>query len=104
MKRMAKKIKLMPLFQELKGRADISNRRPSASGTGVILMKLREQNSSTALPRRRLTISVNPATNGSLPRPVKIKHVSSELASPSPGARPNRRSSASAPRVRPDAA
>jgi len=104
MKRMAKKMKLMPLFQELKGRADITNRRPTPTATGIYLMKLREQTSTKTVPRRRLAVSVSPATNGSLPRPVKIKHVSSDSASPSPGARPARRATSIAPQVRPVAA
>ena len=101
---MAKKMKLMPLFQELKGRADISNRRPTPTATGIYLMQLRAQNGSAALPRRRLVISVSPAANGSLPRPVKINHVGAVNASPSPGARPARGESSRAPHVRPGAA
>jgi len=101
---MAKKMKLMPLFQELKGRAEISNRRPTPTATGIYLMQLRAQNGTATLPRRRLVISVNPAATGTLPRPVKINHVSSMTGAPSPGARPERRTAAPAPQVRPGAA
>jgi hypothetical protein len=104
MKRMAKKMKLMPLFQELKGRAEISNRRPSPNGAGIYLMKLRQQNGGTTLPRRRFVISVNPGASGSLPRPVKINHVSAANGAPSPGARPGSRVTSTPPQVRPGVA
>ena len=104
MKRMAKKLKLMPLFQELKGRAEISNRRPNSTAPGVYLMQLREQTGSATLPRRRLVIAVNSGAAKALPRPVKIHHTNSLVGSPSPGARPVKRISGSAPQVRPDAA
>ena len=101
---MAKKMKLMPLFQELKGRAEISNRRPTSTGTGVYLMKLRQQSSGATLPRRRLVVSVSPGPAGALPHPVKINHVSVDAAPSSPGARPERRPADDPPQVRPRAA
>ena len=97
---MAKKMKLMPLFQELRGREEISSRRPTPGATGLYLMQLRAQNGSTTLPRRRLVISVKPAAKASLPHPVKITHVIPESCSPSPGTRPDRRESSQVPQVR----
>lgn len=72
---MAKKLKLMPLFQEMKGRAEISNRRPSSTGTGVYLMQLREQASRSTQPRVRLMISVTSDETPTPADPVKINHV-----------------------------
>lgn len=100
---MAKKMKLMPLFQELKGRAEISNRRPTPTATGIYLMQLRAQNSATTLPRRRFVISVNPGATGSLPHPVKINHVAPASDAPSSGTRPEPRAAAT-PQVRPGVA
>ena len=101
---MAKKLKLMPLFQELKARAEISNRRPAPAGAGMFLMQLRAQNGSTTLPRRRLVISVKPGVTGSLPRPVKIIHSGPDDYAPSPGTRPKQDPMPAVPQVRPDAA
>jgi len=72
---MAKKLKLMALFQELNGRAQLTNRRPTPTATGIYLMQLRAQAASIALPRRRLMISVDLSKTQSLPHPVKINHV-----------------------------
>lgn len=101
---MAKKMKLMPLFQELKGRAEISNRRPAATSPGVYLMQLREHSGPATLPRRRLVVSINPSGPASLPHPVKITHVQTVDAAPSPGARPERQPTNRPPQVRPGAA
>jgi hypothetical protein len=88
MKRMPKKMKLMPLFQELRGRAEISNRRPTVTGSGICLMQLRVNNIAAMLPRRRLVVSVKLDDTAFLPHPVKITHASSESRSPSTGAQP----------------
>jgi len=72
---MARKLKLMSLFQELNGRAQMSNRRPAQPATGIYLMQLRAQVSAIALPRRRLMISVELSKTQPLPHPVKIHHV-----------------------------
>ena len=72
---MAKKLKLMSLFQELNGRAQMTNRRPSQPATGIYLMQLRAQVSAITLPRRRLMISVELSKTQPLPHPVKINHV-----------------------------
>src|SRR4051812_32028328 len=75
MKPMAKKMNLMSLFQELSGRAQMTNRRPAPTATGIYLMQLRAQAGSIALPRRRLMISVDLSKTQPLPHPVKINHV-----------------------------
>jgi hypothetical protein len=72
---MAKKLKLMSLFQELQGRAQVTNRRPAQTSTGVFLMQLRSVFGATTLPRRRFMISVDLSQPQSLPHPVKIVHV-----------------------------
>jgi len=104
MKPMAKKMKLMPLFQELKGRADISERRPATSGTGFYLMQLREQTSRASHPRVRLMITVSSDETHAPADPVKINHVHvTAQAAPAP-ARPAQRPSPKVPQVRPGAA
>lgn len=69
---MAKKIKLMSLFQELSGRAAVTNRRPATTATGIYLMQLRSHDGITTLPRRRFMISVDLSKSPALPHPVKI--------------------------------
>lgn len=88
MKVMAKKLKLMSLFQELSGRALLMNRRPVPPASGVYLMQLRAQSCATMLPRRRFLISVDLSKTQPLPHPVKINHVRVTVTSPDPGARP----------------
>ena len=85
---MAKKLKLMSLFQELSGRAQLMNRRPAPPATGVFLMQLRAQSGATTLPRRRFMISVDLSKTQPLPHPVKINHVRVTEMSPDPGSRP----------------
>lgn len=72
---MAKKLKLMSLFQELAGRALVTNRKPAQPAAGVYLMQLRSLAGQNTLPRRRLTISVNLGKSQPQPHPVKINHV-----------------------------
>lgn len=72
---MAKKLKLMSLFQELRGRATVTNRKPAPSTAGIYLMQLRALVSHNTLPRRRLTISVDLGKAQPHPHPVKINHV-----------------------------
>ena len=85
---MAKKLKLMSLFQEVSGRALVTNRRPSPPATGVYLMQLRAQAGAITLPRRRFMISVDLSKTQPLPHPVKINHIRVSVTSVDPGARP----------------
>ena len=72
---MAKKLKLMSLFQELRGRAIVTNRKPAQPSSGIYLMQLREMMGRNTLPRRRLTITVDLSKAQPQPHPVKITHV-----------------------------
>jgi len=101
---MVKKMKLMPLFQELKGRADISERRPATTGTGFYLMQLREQAGRLSQPRVRLMITVSSDETRTPADPVKINHIHvSAEAAPTPP-RPAQRPVSKLPQVRPGAA
>ena len=87
---MAKKLKLMALFQELSGRAQLMNRRAAPSSAAIYLMQLRAQSSVAALPRRRFMITVDLSKTQPLPHPVKINHVRVTEMTGDPGARPER--------------
>jgi hypothetical protein len=104
MKPMAKKLKLMQLFQELKGRAEISERRPASTGTGIYLMQLREQASRATQPRVRLMISVTADEPPTPADPVKINHVHVTAETAPAPTRPAQRPVPKVPQVRPDAA
>lgn len=78
---MAKKLKLMSLFQEVQGRAQVTNRRPAQPSAAIYLMQLRAQSGATALPRRRLVISVDLNTVQPGPHPVKINHLGNNASS-----------------------
>ena len=85
---MAKKLKLMALFQELEGRAQVTNRRPATQATGVYLMQLRAQSGTLSLPRRRFSIALDLTKTQPLPQSIKITHVRVTEESRDPGAKP----------------
>jgi len=101
---MAKKMKLMPLFQELKGRADISERRPATTGTGFYLMQLREQAGRSSMPRVRLKVSVSADEAHTPADPVKINHVHVTAEAAPVSTRPAQHPSPKVPQVRPGVA
>ena len=72
---MATKMKLLKMLQEVKGLAQITNRRPAPRPPLLYLMQLRSQESQTSSPRRRLTIQTVAL---STPLPIKINHVKSD--------------------------
>jgi hypothetical protein len=72
---MAKKLKLMSLFQELGGRAAVSNRMPVHPSTGMFLMQIRAQASAAPAVRKRFMISLDRQPLSPCPHPVKINHV-----------------------------
>lgn len=85
---MAKKMNLLGLFQELDGRAQVTNRRPAAPASGVYLMQLRAQNGALTLPRRRFSITLDLTKTQPLPQSVKITHVRATESGSDPGAKP----------------
>jgi hypothetical protein len=76
---MANKAKLMKFLQEVRGYAQITNRRPAPRPSVLYLMQLRGKNAQAAAPKRRLIV-VTHETNESAntPLPIKITHVKSE--------------------------
>ncbi len=73
---MAGKTKLSKFLQQVRGVADIVNRRPAPRSTVLYLMQLRSQQHETSSPaKRRLTISIDLKEGLDIPHPVKITHV-----------------------------
>jgi len=71
---MATKMKLLKMLQEVKGLAQITNRRPAPRPPFLYLMQLRSHATQPAQPKRRLIIEKGKDT-GHLPLPIKIHHV-----------------------------
>lgn len=80
---MATKIKVLKLLQEIKGYAQITNRRPAPRPPMLYLMQLRAHSAPPDLPRLRLTVETDVRAFANGPLPIKINHVSSnERAQP----------------------
>lgn len=71
---MATKMKMFKMLQEVKGLAQITNRRPAPRPPFLYLLQLRSQITQPAQPKRRLTIE-NGKETGHLPLPIKIHHI-----------------------------
>ncbi len=72
---MATKMKLMTFLQEIRGYAQITNRRPTPRPPVLYLIEIRSHPSSPCIPKRRLTITTRPHGEADNPLPVKITHV-----------------------------
>jgi hypothetical protein len=72
---MATKIKLMRLLQEVRGHAQIMNRRPSPRQPTLYLMHLREHSAEVHSPKRRLAVTADSNENANVPLPIKIHHI-----------------------------
>jgi len=70
---MATKVKLMTFLQQVRGYAEITNRRPAPRPPMLYLMDLRRQSGNVQSSRRRLAVKSS-ATGESVPLPVKITH------------------------------
>ena len=75
---MAKKIILMKLLEEMRGHANVTNRRPTPPAPMLYLMQLRRRNahaySRASHPPQRLAITAHWENPGESPAPIKIHH------------------------------
>jgi hypothetical protein len=72
---MAAKIKIMKMLQEIRGLADVTDRRPAPRQPGLFLIQLRSHVTENRQARGRQVISVVVQDPFDVPRPVKIKHI-----------------------------
>ena len=72
---MATKMKLLKMMQEVKGIAQITNRRPAPRPPLLYLMQLRSQVAPANTPRRRVVIEAAALT---APLPIKINHIKTD--------------------------
>jgi len=77
---MAAKVLMMKLVQEIRGFAEISNRRPQAKYPGLFIMQLRSHLTHTTLPRCKRSILVDAKDLPDGPHPVKITHLRENAA------------------------
>ena len=78
---MATKMKLMKLLQEVRGIAQIMNRRPSPRQPTLYLMQLRERSAQVQTPKRRLAVMTDFKDSANTPLPIKINHVKADESS-----------------------
>ena len=72
---MAAKIRIMKMLQEMRGLAEVTNRRPPPRQPGLFLVQLRSHVYQTSQPKRKQTIAVDGLEGIDIPHPVKIRHV-----------------------------
>ena len=72
---MAAKLKLMKFVEEVRGYAEITNRRPTPRPAVLYLMDLRSHLVEVATPRRKVAIFAGLKKNVDIARPVKINFV-----------------------------
>ena len=72
---MAAKVKILKLLQEIRGFAEITNRRPQPRSPGFFMMQLRSHLAHTTLPRRKRSIAIDSQNLPDIPHPVKITHL-----------------------------
>ena len=65
----------MKMLQEIRGFAQITNRRPPTKSPGLFLMQLRSHLSRSALPRQKVIIPIDLQDPPDIPHPVKITHI-----------------------------
>lgn len=73
--RMATKMRILKLLQEIRGLAQITNRRPQPKAPGLFLIQLRTHLTQSTPSRQKLVISVDMQNPPDLPHPVKITHL-----------------------------
>ena len=65
----------MKMLQEIRGLAQITNRRPPPKSPGLFLMQLRSHLSRPNFPKQRLVIPIDLQEPPDIPHPVKITHL-----------------------------
>jgi hypothetical protein len=79
---MATKVKMMKLLQEIRGLADITQRRGQPRQPGLFLIQLRSHVHYTTQPKRKRIIAVDVLDRPDISHPVKINHVRTAHISP----------------------
>ena len=73
--KMATRMKIMRLLQEMRGLAQITNRRPSPRSAAALAIQVRPLSVRGRKNERKRTIRVDMQSPPDIPHPVKITHV-----------------------------
>jgi len=65
----------MKLLQEIRGFAEITQRRPQPRKPGLFLIQLRSHVTHTTGTKRKQTIAIDMLEHPDIPHPVKITHL-----------------------------
>lgn len=79
---MAAKMKMMKLIQEIRGLAELTNRRPQPRPTGLFLVQMRSHISQTSVQNRKRNITIEGPSTTSIPQSVKITHLRAQAPRP----------------------
>lgn len=66
-------MRVMKLLQEIRGLAQVTQRRPHAKAPGLFLLQLRSHVNQATARRQKLVIPVQMHERPDIPNPVKIK-------------------------------
>ena len=72
---MATKMNTTKLLQEIRGFAEIANRRPQPKPPGLFLMQIRPHVLRPVMPKRKLEVHIEMQALQDVPHPVRITHV-----------------------------
>jgi hypothetical protein len=72
---MAAKVKMLKLLQEIRGFAEISNRRPPPRSPTLVLTQIRAHGMHESLRRRKLSVTFAKPPQPDMPHQVKINHL-----------------------------
>ena len=72
---MAMKLQIMKFVEEIRGYAEITDRRPTPRPAVLCLIDLNSQAQEISVPKRRLAVSVDLELDPNNPDPVKITYV-----------------------------
>ena len=72
---MAAKVKMLKLLQEIRGFAQIANRRPPPRSPGLFLTQMRSQGIHDNWRKRKLSITIDKPKDPDIPHQVKINHL-----------------------------
>jgi hypothetical protein len=82
---MAAKVRIMKLLQEIRGFAEITQRRPQPrQPAALFLIQLRSHVFHTTATKRKQTIAVDMLEHPDIPHPVKITHLQPAAVPPVP--------------------
>ena len=77
-------MRVMKLLQEIRGLAQVTQRRPQTKSPGLFLLQLRSHVNEATHRRQRLVIPVQMRELPDIPNPVKIKVSGRQEPSPAP--------------------